>query len=31
MEGSDQDRWFGAGWAVYKGSTGEDCFPPLKG
>lgn len=27
--GSEQDRWFGAGWSVYKGSTGEDCFPPL--
>ena len=21
--------WFDAGWAVYKGSTGEDWFPPL--
>lgn len=24
-----QDYWFGAGWAVYKGSAGEDWFPPL--
>lgn len=29
MDSQEQDRWFGAGWAVYKGSTGEDCLPPL--
>ncbi|ADC64087.1 hypothetical protein [Allochromatium vinosum] len=29
MESREQDRWFGAGWAVYKGSMGDDCFPPL--
>jgi hypothetical protein len=29
MESREQDLWFGAGWAVYKGSAGDDCFPPL--
>ena len=25
----DLDRWFDAGWAVFKGNTGDEWFPPL--